>query len=419
MALHKVGRGIILIVLAFLFFIMMKPCYVWGYEWPRKALIAFCVIMIIISSPKGFKIHNPFLLFILVFLCIKMVALDNLLSFTAFLLIPLLIFPDDEKMIVYHYIIRLYAAFMAISIIVYILVVWVGVSFPGYYLSPANLYKEHDYIKYPFMVMANDLRHPEEVFRFYSVFDEAGVVGTLAAIFLWIENYKLRKWYNLIIFISGLLSFSLFFIVISLFYFAVVFKEIVFQWKNLLLLALISMALSLSYIYLKDNTDIDAVVDRFVLSRFQFDDGEWSGNNRSTDHFDRVYSAFVKEGNDVMFGKGIGAHTNVDPGVQTYKMMIFDYGLVFVVLSLLFFIIYGYCVYKRVTVYYILYIVLLFGFYYQRPAFLFSPEYFYLFLIVPLNTKKLDKNGYHVKYRNRNEFMNSFSKDETYILYKK
>ena len=46
-------------------------------------------------------------------------------------------------------------------------------------------------------------------FRFYSMFDEPGVVGTLGTFLLFANRYDFRKWYNIVMILSCLLTFSL------------------------------------------------------------------------------------------------------------------------------------------------------------------------------------------------------------------
>lgn len=387
MGKSKYRTSILYGFLAVLFFVMLNPCYVWGYEWPRKALIVFSGIMLVVSMSKDFKMPNPLLIFILLFLCCFMVSFENPLSFTIFLLLIFLLIPNKKKQLIYHYIIRLYAAFMVVSILAYLLVVWLGVNLPSHYIAASNQFKEYDYTQYPFLVIPNDFKHPDGLFRFHSVFDEPGVVGTLAGLFLWIERYKIGKWYNLVVFISGVLSFSLFFIIISTFYFMVVFKDVVFRLKNLFYLCVVVLSLTVAYFSLKERTEIDAVVDALVLSRFETDSNK--GDNRSTDTFDAAYEKFLASGDGLMFGKGSSAHVKIDPAVQSYKMMIYDYGIVFVFFSLFFFLYHGYLIYgKKTKLQYFLYLVFLLGFYYQRPAFLLAPAYFFLFLVIPLGTNE-------------------------------
>ncbi len=370
---------------AVLFFIMINPSYVWGGEWPRKALIAFSGILLILSVKDRIKMPNPLLAFIVTILCCYQLTFENILSFTALLIIPFFFIPPALLIKTYHYIVRFYAAFMIISIIAYFLVTWLGINLPSHYIAAANQYKEFDYTQYPFLVIPNDFKHPEGLFRFHSVFDEPGVVGTIAAQFLMIERFKLNKWYNIVILLSGILSFSLFFYIISMMYYAVVFREYIFKLKNLLYLILVTIVLAIGYFSIKDTSDIDTVVEALVLSRFENEDGKLSGDKRSSDHFDQVYDNFLASGDGVLFGKGIGAHSKIDSGVQTYKMMVYDYGIVFVFLSLFFFLYYGYlCYRKKISIQFLLFAFFLFGFYYQRPAFLLSPAYFFLFLVIPV-----------------------------------
>jgi predicted RNA-binding protein with RPS1 domain len=85
----------------------------------------------------------------------------------------------------------------------------------GYSLiDPLNPLKDFLYKQYPFLVMPNEVINVEFP-RFYGVFDEPGVIGTFAGIMLFAERYNLKKISNIILFVSGVFSFSLFFILLS------------------------------------------------------------------------------------------------------------------------------------------------------------------------------------------------------------
>lgn len=63
----------------------------------------------------------------------------------------------------------------------------------------------------PFCNAQQDVRYIAQIFGMY---DEPGVVGTIAGAILMTRQFNFKKWINIPIFIAGILSFSLFFYVI-------------------------------------------------------------------------------------------------------------------------------------------------------------------------------------------------------------
>lgn len=83
-------------------------------------------------------------------------------------------------------------------------------------INALNTLKSYDYMAYAFFVM------PSKTFdilpRFFGMYDEPGVVGTIAGAILMTRQFNFKKWINIPIFIAGILSFSLFFYVIFAIY---------------------------------------------------------------------------------------------------------------------------------------------------------------------------------------------------------
>jgi len=318
---------------------------------------------------------------------LMLVCLFNFSSFTVsgFLSLIIIIYyiaNEPYKIILLDRIRNLYALLLLISIIEFIFIVYLRLDVPYNEILPANVNKNSTYLQYPLLVVINNPRLPIQYFRYCFIFDEPGVVGTVASMLLVSERYRMDKWQNIIIAISGVLSFSLFFFVISLLYMLFYHLHHLFNWKFLLVIITVSAFFAT---YESDVFD----VKRLIVHRLEFgDDGKLSGDNRSNAVFDAAYANFWRDGGiRLLTGKGVGAHARIAPDIQTYKMVIYDQGIIYVLLSIVFYAFYSFVILKRQYKDYCLYIIFILIFYYQRPAYFFQYGEFYLLTLIPYALK--------------------------------
>lgn len=344
-------------------------------------MILFCFILFLGERKKVPSNRHLFagLLFLTCLYGLRNITNTSILSF---LIILILLSSDKRKIEVLNYCRNLYAIMLALSMIFFVLVVYAGIELPSYVIDASNLNKDHTYFQYPMLVVPNDLMHPDHTFRFCFLLDEPGAVGTLATILLLIENYSLKKWQNIAFFLSGVLSLSLFFFLCS-FLFLVILK--IRSFKGVATLLLIGVVVGAGFWYL---SEYYSEVSTIFENRLNFEDGQLSGDNRSNDSFDRVYENFLNSGEDILFGKGIGAHDKIAPGIQTYKMIVYDNGILYVILVFLFFGLYTYTELKKYPTKVLLYIIFFLALYYQRPAYVFEFAYFFLLILIPTLWKR-------------------------------
>ncbi|MDY0276983.1 MAG: hypothetical protein RBQ97_02755 [Acholeplasma sp.] len=158
------------------------------------------------------------------------------------------------------------------------------------------------------------------------IFDERGVVGTFAVLFLVADEYKLKgNIKNIIIFLSGILSLSLAFIVITGIY--LVFRLLKrHNWKSLAKIVLIFV---LYMMFIKIDFSNPYLI--YVQDRIEIIDGQLSGDNRVTPLFDEAYSQYMHGDTvNVLFGYGIGtaSQNTAIAGSSSYKIAIIDYGYI-------------------------------------------------------------------------------------------
>ena len=215
--------------------------------------------------------------------------------------------------------------------------------------------------KFPYSVYFG---HIEEsgfnVYRFSSIFDEPGVVGTLNGLLLSVIGISKNNIRSIIILLTGLISFSLAFYVILILYLI-----LNFNFKQSIAIGLIILGLG---IVTGDK------LNSLIKSRLLIEDWQLAGDNRTSAVFDSYFHYFLKSGGkDLIFGKGPGSffHIKEAEGVATYKIVIIDYGIIGVSLMLLFYLL---CVFRennsRLGWFYFLILLLCF---YQRPEVLYYP----------------------------------------------
>ena len=172
--------------------------------------------------------------------------------------------------------------------------------------------------------------------RLCGVFDEPGVIGTVAALLLVGDKLDLKKnKKNIIIFVAGVLSFSLTFFVLIVIYYTI--KNITKSPKKIIIFAftIITCLFLISTYGVKNE-----LLNRYIFSRLEIQNGEISGNNRTSDSFDYIYNNFLNSGDlkDIFFGKGTDAANNNIwmIGSSSYKKLIYDFGIIGSFYSLIF-----------------------------------------------------------------------------------
>ena len=113
--------------------------------------------------------------------------------------------------------------FLLISLVVYFAVLWLNIDLPYNSIKTLNSVKPDDYRAYPFLAVY-DSDYGFVRYRFCGPYDEPGVIGTMVSIILYGERYNLKDYRNLVLFIAGICSFSMFFFVVTAIYY-IVFKR--------------------------------------------------------------------------------------------------------------------------------------------------------------------------------------------------
>lgn len=223
----------------------------------------------------------------------------------------------------YNKFIKIFVVTTTISAIVYLLVVVLGLNLPYVNIAPLNPLKPYTYNAYPFLVIPKVYS-----FRFFGCFDEPGVVGTVCAVILLMRKFDLKEKENILILIFGIISFSLFFYIITLIYVLLFARS---KYKLLVLTLFVTLAFLVTQ---------ESILYDLIFARMQFEDGQMVGNNRDVG-LDAYWYQNFKRSEDFWWGLGTGTKEIYNPGGASYKDRIIEFGAVFFFAYVCAFIMYG------------------------------------------------------------------------------
>ena len=240
--------------------------------------------------------------------------------------------------------------------------IFLGISLPNSTIEPLNEDKMGVYYRYFLLIKQDNLISGN---RFYGIFDEPGVVGTMAGVLLLIERFNLKRWYNIVLLLSGIFSFSLTFYFIAILY---LLFALPFKMKLILFLVIAALGIALYS---------NETVYELLFRRVEFNDGRMVGYNRTTKDFDIYFDSFIHS-SDIWFGRGAGVSSRVDDGGASYRHLIVDYGIVYFIFYCFAWLLY--CIRKKYSILKIaLSLTVLVLILYQRP---FISNWLYVFLMV-------------------------------------
>ncbi|SEH97853.1 hypothetical protein AB3464_14255 [Pseudomonas asplenii] len=314
-----------LYALALWVFIALNPFYIWGYTPECQALIAgICLFLFFFNMKLHLQTFCTGLFFSgLVFFFYYFYGASPLgcLYFFASYFVFYCLSPD-----VVLSVFKLSKRLIAVLLIPG-LFVWAVHHLTGdnriFSLGPLPDYKMPDqlklqagvgYVVYP-MTVVLDYMLDNPFYRFFGFFDEPGALGTFSALLLAADKFNLKSRSNLVIFVSGVLSLSMAFFILS---FSCFVLEIVRERKKgLVLLGVMGLliALSAQNEYLKTQ----------VYDRFSYSSDGLAADNRNTEGFNKLFSEWESSGTESIL---FGSKENDGSGSASFKKIIFNSGLV-------------------------------------------------------------------------------------------
>ncbi len=370
----------------------LYPYLLWNNSYIYKLTFFLVLIttLITISNRGIYKENLKCFLLILTWVIYALVPreIDNINFFSTGIL-SILIFsllPDDNKIIIFEKFKTLLCIILALSIIEYPLIILGIVSSIGNIepFSEIKITRGQFYINYIFNIVLND-QHLSlggfSFFRFSSIFDEPGLIGSICAIlfFTYPESKNKNKNKNknnierIILLISIIISFSLggylLFIIGCFINFALGKGEN--KTKKLLLL------ISISILGLASLSSTEGG-RTYITDRIWNDNNITLGeNNRVDNNFDKIYYNIYNSPSDLLIGNGKDAHTRTGFDVSSYKGFLYNYGLIgaLLIITVLSYII----IIKKASLEAYVILVLLLVNSFQRPI-EFNFYYYFIFL---------------------------------------
>lgn len=307
--------------LAFLFLIsaLAQAHIVFIDQYPILNLLPYPFLLIYsILMYKSFSTKCLYagVLFFLALLYFQLRADDIKITFWVYpLVITLFILLKDKiKLKIFELFTTLFSVSITLGVFFWLVSFFFGKSF---YLGDCRV-GERIFELYPFYVIEYVPFQLFEINRFSSVFDEPGMLGTLSVFVLAAKKFQLGEDYRLIpILVGGIVSASLAFYALAVFYWLFSFQ---IKFKQIVYLVIIVLVFLL----------VDKVLDGVLLERILFrlnvsDVSEL--DNRMSNSFGHIFNHYLQTDN-IILGMGHNAHTAFGGGSDGLKVFFYNYGLV-------------------------------------------------------------------------------------------
>lgn len=266
---------------AFLLFILTFPKWVWGYGYYIMTVASLVLMVVAYKDIKtNSKITSMSYMGLLFQIGILITYLtdsrSNIFGYISIIISGIgfatIFFCSNDfwKKCTDCFIVLL-ALLLIPAIIEHIAVSFLGFETGSVYTQKCPINEGRNYYIYKFNVYLVEIF--SIIKRFFAFYDEPGVLGNISMVMLYIQKFNLKKWYNVVLLISGILSFSL------AFYIAVAIYFILFGNFKSKLFFLIAAVVGVYYFYNNE------MVYDLVFGRLEFIDGRLSGYNRDNSNF--------------------------------------------------------------------------------------------------------------------------------------
>ena len=268
-------------------------------------------IMICIVNGRNVNAYIALVFYMIIFLSLFMVGIDELKILIKFLCMVM-------------------GTLLSVSIFFFVLYV-LGVPLPSSPIAHETLM--YSFTNYYFFLI-DDRSFLILLPRFQSVFMEPGHLGTASALLLLTQLGKWKKWYNVVLLIATLISFSLAaFVLMAI----VLFINAWLKRKRILpKILLVVGILTSTAIVAKFYNDGDNMLNTLIIERLEIDDGKLAGDNRVTDTFEAVFNDYIKS-DDILFGRDFEL-AEFGWGNAGYRVYIYDNGIIVLMLTIFFYI---------------------------------------------------------------------------------
>lgn len=345
------------LLISVLAFLMLEPFFIW-----QTTKLLYVVYFLVFISLYFFNFkqavlnHDLAYTIILLIFFLLYIAFLPMINGKIFLL-PLKFVPivtiflylkNTEIIRCFNWFFILFAVSLIPAIVVWFLMInQINLSFEKIYLNKQinsldNIY----YLKGYGAVISSLVIHKLHSANFYitrlcGMYNEPGLVGTIAALLLAADRYRLKNIRNFIVFTGGLLSLSLAFYILSIIWF--LFKRSLITTALLIIGFLIFKLLYYSVPFFHEIIDI-AVIGKFrILIQSHIEIFDDRGSVELTKLFNYYLSSNVSS---IAFGLGANATNVYASGTASWKSLFINFG-VFGVLLLISYLFVGFFAIKK------------------------------------------------------------------------
>ena len=264
---------------------------------------------------------------------------------------------------------------------------FIGIPLP-HYLDTSDPYYTHEV----FYLFNLNFSPDQIVPRFAGVFLEPGHLGTMCIFLLYINKFKLKSVGNITLLLGALLSLSL----AAYGLLVIAFSIYLINIKKVFWLFIFGILFGFGWVISANYLNGDNIMYQFIYHRFEFENGEMVGNNRTSSYFDSEYSKYCSTervitgmGQDA-FGSEKNASNNITIGCAGYKRYFFIRGIIGSMLTILFLIGY-YWMYRSKYSFGFLIVYIIANFIRDYPL---KPIWLFLFIMaIPILTYQSKKNN--------------------------
>lgn len=340
---HKVGGGgstLICWLLVGLIYTAFSPWVFWYARGELSAVFAVLLLLLFLQRKTNHDNYIAFwFLFLLSLFYLTIMGAYAYVSLVLSLSVSLIAFLNRTEIIRSSIIFKKTLAIICLPglalWLIHVLSADLGLlkigTLPSSIVSDLKTASGVKYVLYPFSVRletANSAIYFPGMYRFQSVFDEPGFLGTVCALYLAGEKAGRSDFdrYSFVLLLSGIATFSLaFYIILFVFILLLGVKSL----KTLVYGLLVASLVLAPFFYYTD------FLDMYLLSRLELSDGQISGDNRSTQLLDQAFMAWWNSPSIMDVLLGIGYQND---GSSSWKLLFVKGGVAGLVLLLLFYI---------------------------------------------------------------------------------
>lgn len=291
-----------------LFLTSLRPWFFWGIHTSILSLL--CAIIsasfLIVNGRQGKfitkrRLLSIALLFLTLFYVSRRLSFYGYIhTFVIFLnFYTVLSLRRELKIDILKFVGKCYAFIILISLCFYLLNYVVGISLPSSVVRYNDI-EQYTYNNYRFFLTLHYLEFML-LPRFQSVFIEPGHLGMIASFLLYVFSFDMRKWYNVVLLVGSLLTFSLAsYVLIAI---GIILKTVTKVKTAVIGLVLFLASGLIVYQVATTYNGGDNLINNMIVLRLAIEDGELAGNNRTQDDFDQEFNRSIRNPVNLIFGK--------------------------------------------------------------------------------------------------------------------